>query len=269
VYVATGEGYVQEALRSATRLKAVMPNEKVCLITDVRPPATAVFDEIIETRNCVRGPIDKVLAVEAPFDDVIFVDTDTYAVSDLTGVFDVLKGFDFALLHETRRGWDYELPDVPRAFSEYNTGVVAFRNSPEVKEFFREWRTQFDAMKSILPVPNTDQPSFRRTIFHSKLRIATLPSEYHFLSDSPNYVMWDAKLIHGRRGGAEVDQVVNSLMGCRVYVPHLGVIGAYEGRKGLIKSGAKLLKNVARCFVTPPADLSQRAPAKWWPDTAR
>jgi len=267
VYIATGEGYVAEAVQSAARLKEVMPGETVCLITDVPPKNGSPFDLVIETADCVRGPIDKLLATQAPFEEVMFLDSDTYAVSDFSDAFDILQGFDMALLQEVKRGWHYELPGVPRVFAEFNTGVIVFRNSPEVREFFAEWRRQYEALRDKIPVPNANQPSFRKALFHSSLRVAPLPSEYHFLSDTPNYVMWDAKLIHGRRGGVEVDRMVNRLMGGRAYVPYLGVIGPYLGKMALLKTAAGLLRSIAKCLVSPPADISQRAPLKWWPDT--
>lgn len=264
VYVATGEGYVREAIRSARSLKRVMPEEKVCLITDLRPQESC-FDLVLDAEEPVHAPIDKLQAVRAPFERVMFVDTDTHFVADVSEVFDLCARFDLAVLPDLRRGWNYPLPGVPRTFPEFNTGVMLFTNSPKIHEFFNVWRSEYKSLKPNLPVPKNDQPSFRKTLFHSDLRVAPLPSEYHFLSDCPNSIMWDARLIHGRSDYQTVEREVNRELGSRVYIPGLGVYRGFHGRKSMLSQCFRFLAASLRLIsgngqrVAPPPVMWHKA----------
>lgn len=263
VYVATGEGYVAEATRSAASAKRAMPDVAVCLVTDcdVQSPC---FDVVVRETEVCRAPVDKLLAVRAPFDRCIFLDSDTYLVSDISDIFSVLERFDLALLHETRRGWDYSIEGVPHCFSEYNTGLIAFRRTPAVEDFFRRWRENYELLYSRLPVPNTDQPSFRKTVFETDVRVATLPSEYHFIGDSPNYIMWDAKMIHARGNYEEIARTVNSEMGGRVHIPNVGIFRGFRGRGYILKECARFASRSLSMLFHPPVDVTARIPKKWW-----
>src|SRR5207244_3989252 len=112
-------------------------------------------------------PIDKTLAIEAPYERLVFLDTDTRAFGDLLPLFDLLDRFDLAALQDVNRGWNYTLPDVPLPFTEFNTGVIAFRKGPAVEKFFSEWRANHEQLKASGFV--NDQPAFRRTAYHSPL----------------------------------------------------------------------------------------------------
>ena len=264
VYVATGAAYLPEALQSAATLRRQHPEIPICLITDCPPPELGPFTEIRRPASPVaHKPIDKLLAYEAPYERVIFLDTDTHVVDDLSPVFRVLERFDLALLQDVNRGWNYELPDVPLAFSEFNTGVIAFRRSDAVAQFFRDWRANYLRLRAELNLVN-DQPSFRCTLFHSPLRVAPLPNEFHFLGDFPNSTLWKVRLIHGRGDYARIERQVNEHLGLRAYVPELGVLPAYAGRKRLLTHLIRLLGRAVRLLMAGAQNVTAGHPSKWW-----
>jgi hypothetical protein len=270
VYVATGEGYVREALHSGETLRRHHPEIPIYLLTDCPPKEAGPFTKVLRPRGLIgHSPIDKLLAYEAPHERVVFLDTDTHVLGDLTSIFGVLDTFDIALLQEVSRGWDYELPGVPLAFPEFNTGVVAFRKSEEMKAFFDDWRLNFARFRGNLAnrgASLANQPSLRYTLFHSRMRVATLPSEYHFLGDYPNYIMWKALLLHGRGNYERMARQVNEQMGYRAYVPELGVLTAYRGRKKLLADWWRLSRRVLRLLLSGAEDVVGKHPGKWWLD---
>ena len=264
VYVATGEAYLAEARHSAATLRRHHADVSICLITDCPPVEPGPFTEIRRPAGPVeRKPIDKLLAYEAPYEHVVFLDTDTHVVDDLAPVFRLLERFDLALLQDVNRGWNYELPDVPLAFSEFNTGVIAFRKSDAVAQFFRDWRTNHARLRAELNLIS-DQPSFRRTLFHSPLRVAPLPSEFHFLGDYPNTTLWKVRLIHGRGNYSRVERQVNETLGLRAYVPELGVFPAYQGRRRLIRHLLQFCGRAIRLLACGAESVTAKHPSNWW-----
>ncbi len=262
VYVATGEGYVREAQESVASLKAAMPMAAVCLITDQDIADPRPFDSVVVRRDVKRSPADKMLAVECPYARAVFIDTDTFIAGDLTPLFRVLDRFDLGLLPETKRGWDYELPGIPHAFAEYNSGVIAFRNDVRMKGFFADWGVRYAALLADPGLVN-DQPALREAIWHSDVRVAPLPSEFHFLGNVPNYIMWDARLIHARGDRRKIAEATNRVLGPRAYVPDVGVIPGFHGRRGWLAETLRTCGGMLRLLNRAPTRAAELNPGQW------
>lgn len=264
VYVATGSGYVDEARRSAGSLRQHHPEVPICLITDQKIENPGPFTETRRPLGPVEHkPIDKLLAIEAPYERCIFLDTDTFVLDDLSPVFDVLDQFELAAHQDVNRGWNYTLPDVPLAFSEFNTGVIAFRPGPVVRELFQAWRHHYDALHRDFGFVN-DQPAFRRALYHSAVRVAPLPSEFHFLGNFPNAALWNVRLIHARGDYARIAREANETLGGRAYIPNVGVVPGFAGRKGWLKATCRTFWRMARLLIRPPQDSAAANPRQWW-----
>ena len=264
VYVATGTAYLPEAFKSAESLRRHHPELPICLITDHPPEDRGPFTEIRRPVGRVRhSPIDKVLAYEAPYDQIVFLDTDTFVLDDLNPLFGTLEKFDLALLQDVNRGWNYELPDVPLIFTEFNTGVIAFRKTPRVAEFFETWSSDYDRLRAEMGLVN-DQPAFRRTAFHSDLRISPLPSEFHFLGDFPNCTLWNVRLIHARGDYSRIAAQANEFLGLRAYVPELGVMPAFQGKGRLLRFLARFVARGLALAIRGPESVTAKHPSKWW-----
>lgn len=263
VYVATGSGYLEEARRSAASLRAHHPGFGICLVTDHDVPAAAPFDHVVIRRDVQHKPIDKLLALHCPFERAVFLDTDTLVCGDLSPLFDVLEQFDLAVLQDVNRGWDYELPGVPACFTEFNTGVIAFRHTEAMADFFRQWGENHAALARTGGHVN-DQPAFRQTLYFSPLRVAPLPSEFHFLGNFPNALLWKVRLIHGRGDLDRMAGLIDEQLGNRVYIPHVGVVPGFSGRLGWLRTTLKTSWRMLRLFFRPAADSIDSHPRKWW-----
>lgn len=79
---------------------------------------------------------------------------------------------------------------------EYNTGVVAYGNDDVLREFTRSWDVIYGNLYDGRNSQN--QPSFRKALYESDLRIATLPPEYNLMLRYPGHAIGEVKLFHGR-----------------------------------------------------------------------
>jgi hypothetical protein len=265
IYVATGAAYLAEARQSAESLRRHHPDTPICLVTDQPLATDALFTHVVLRTDVERRPIDKLLALAAPYARCVFLDTDTFVLGNLTPLFELLDSFELAALQDVNRGWDYPLPGVPAAFTEFNTGVLAFRNEPAVHALFKEWRTHYDALLREQKLVN-DQPAFRRAVYQSRLRIAPLPSEFHFLGNFPNAALWKVRLLHARGDYARMAREVNESLGARAYIPNVGVVPGYAGRRQWWQFTWRLFRRMLRLVVRPPTDAAVIHPRKWWLD---
>jgi hypothetical protein len=224
VYVATGERYTKEVLLSVTSLKRVMPDARVCVFTD-RKLASPHFDEQVLLDEPHFSFADKIQMGRSPFERTIFLDTDTYVCDDVRDMFGLLDTHDIAVKHDHFPGWYYTLPGVPHSFVESNTGVIVFRQSERLQQFFRKWREHYFELLRSARI-ETDQPSFRQALFHSDLRCAVLPSEYHFHTGEVGFLFWKVKLLHGWDDLPALARRVNRELGPRVWDPAVGVMAA-------------------------------------------
>lgn len=266
VYVATGKAYLPEARQSAQSLRRHHPDLPICLVTDHPPAEKGPFTEIVRPAGQVRHtPLDKVLAYEAPYEQILFLDTDTHVCGDLTPIFELLERFDVAAVQDVNRGWNYDLPGLPQTFSEFNTGVIAFRKSGKVEGFFRDWAKEYDVLRQSHGLVN-DQPAFRRTLYRSDLRVAPLPNEYHFLGDFPNSTLWKVRLIHARGDAKKIESQVNERLGLRAYVPELGVWNKFCGKKSLLKNLGQFFLRSLKILLCGAEDVTGKHPSRWWKD---
>jgi len=122
----------------------------------------------------------------SPWQHTLFLDTDTYVTTDLGHLFEMLEdGFDL-LAHQLFEGHNYGLEGVPDAFPEFNTGVIGFRNTPDVQRFFEDWNTWYGRY---VPSITCDQRSFRKAVYLSGLRHSVLTPEYNFRPLSTNFAI--------------------------------------------------------------------------------
>jgi hypothetical protein len=243
LYLASGAVCRAEAVLSARSVKAVWPGIALAIVTDA-PVDCGCFDEvrIVATEN------DNLIKVrylaQSPFDRTILLDADTYCLAPFPEVFDLLDRFDLAAAHEagrfaTRRVDGTEVfiraPDIPDCFPELNTGVLAFRRGPNVLKLFERWLALAEEARGA-QIPHTqDQPSFRRALYESDVRVAVLPPEYNFRLICPGFARGLIKLIHGRwkygrlEGTPEevfaaLARTFNANLGPRTFVHAFGMI---------------------------------------------
>jgi hypothetical protein len=157
---------------------------------------------------------------------LLFLDTDTHLVQPLYDVFDLLERFDLAFCHAPwRLSWDKKtkkpwlIDGIPDAFAEPNTGVIGFRNSPEVRQMFTRWLEVFNEHKRRGNVLH-DQPAFRQCLWESKLSSYVMPPEYNCRLVFPTYINGSVKVIHARVPDVDtLAQAINEGAGHKIYDP--------------------------------------------------
>ncbi len=204
LYSCSGEFYVDEAVRSAR--SSLRHNHLphvlfTCPRTDSAPELSLVGFE-----PSGNPYADKIANLRrSPFERTLFLDTDTFVVDEIAHVLDVLDHYDIAVAYAPGyRGLDD--PDVPSAFHEFNTGVLAWRASERTDAFMRSWQETYLAWLEQEPFPGArkatrggraDQPAFRRCAWQHGLRLFVLAPEYNFRLGYPATLVGRVRVIHG------------------------------------------------------------------------
>lgn len=198
LYSANGQGYIAEALQASSITKAYCTNIPITLCADRKlPPGPNAFDRTIirngtETENAQRFLFKIRSILGAKIERTIFLDTDAACVSDRAeSLFRLLNHFDIAVAHARTRTVGQAIREIPRCFPEFNTGVIAFRNTKKVKDVLRRWE---DLYRSRWIDHPHDQGAFRYALYFSGLRIATLPPEYNNRTENKgNCIIWHSR----------------------------------------------------------------------------
>lgn len=200
LYLATGEDYIDEAIRSAKSVKQHNPSVPITLYTSDRVESD-VFDDVRVVQDRVNHKGDSILdSRHFPYDRNLYLDSDTFVCADISGLFELLDKFDVAVAHDVARTADkediYKMNDVqiPEGFTEYNTGVVAFNKCSAVKQLFADWNRIYSQMEYDGHQPN--QPSFRVALFRNEVGVATLPPEYNLFMHTVGFISGEVKICH-------------------------------------------------------------------------
>jgi hypothetical protein len=184
LYIAAGEKYIRAAVRSAESALKSCPGLPLHLFADWQnyqgfdfdqnPYPFTTVDKIPDPHR--RSKVDYL--PRTPFDQTLYLDTDTLLNADIHDMFRLMERFDIALCHAHRRNdptrlgtWRIELP---QAFPQYNGGVILYRKVPKVIQFLEDWGFQFKEAGF-----QQDQMTLRELLWLSDLRMATLPPEYN------------------------------------------------------------------------------------------
>jgi len=204
VYVATGDFFAKEAIESAGQIKKLNSDVKIALFTDKEYGSDNIDHELV-IESPLNSVKDKMMCLhKSPFYYNIFADSDTYFVVDPSRLKSVFDYYDFACAHAPQR-IAYDVESVPEWFPEVNGGLLLYTLSSETKEFFLRWKDLYEADeirfkedKSKWPHGLREQPTLRKALFESKLRIYILPPEYNFRTIFPNFAGSKVKMLHGR-----------------------------------------------------------------------
>lgn len=210
MYCVSGTGcYLDEARRSAESVRRYCPGIPIALFTAGDPAAApGPWDEV---RPCPphrpeRPFLSRLAAFAAtPFTRTLALDTDTLVVAGVSDLFRLLDRFDLAaaqLPYNRRAKPIYKAPDVPDSFTEYNCGVLLFRRTPAVAAFLADWARAYAEDALDRPEGN-DQVYFRRCLYHSDLRVATLQHRYNVRYHWRSSEVFDDVLEHWRRWDRE------------------------------------------------------------------
>lgn len=237
IYIASGDKYIEEACRSVTSLKKWLPEISVTLFADQECSCSSfdnvvIFSELGDWTSDQKSP-KVVYMYESPYDYTLYLDTDTYICDDISDLFTLLEHYDIAAAHSgLRSGKGKKKEGIPDSFPEMNSGVIAFRKSPEVKEVFSKWLELYKIDRAnwkIWYCP--DQPSFRAALYASPVKIATLPPEYNCRFIYPVYVDGKVKILHGHHNDLPaIEAEINQKTKMRCFLIGVGVVGIEDKR---------------------------------------
>jgi hypothetical protein len=214
MYSAFGAKYIAEAVESAR--SSLRRNDVPHLLFATEDPVEAPDGlTVVRFDQVSSAPfVDRIAnRRRSPFERTIYLDSDTYVIDDITDIFTVLDRYEMTASHANYRGLDD--PEVPRAFSEFNCGVVAWRASERTSAFLASWEAQYREWleRDVLPgqmgaadpsrSPIGDQPAFRRCAWEHAMKIYVLPPEYNLRLGYRTTVVDRVHLIHGRFGDYE------------------------------------------------------------------
>jgi len=204
LYIATGSDFVREAVLSNQSFKLHNPSAGSCLMTDedsITADVKQEFDHIIALPNPTFSWLDKIAPlVDSPFEKTLFLDSDTLVLEPLDDVFEALDRFEVGFAHASYRKWDgYEF-GVPDCFAEPNSGVIAYRRSERFSKFVDEWLTIYKKQIETENPYGPDQPTFRKALYESDLRLLVMPPEYNWRTIFAGFVggATRVKILHGR-----------------------------------------------------------------------
>ena len=249
LYIATGQEFVQEAIRSAKTVSKNHENIPIGLITDQHVDHP-VFDDLMMIDSPEYGFEDQILHLkDTPYNLTIYLDSDIYMDGSVRSVFKLLDNFDIGLVHShSREAWPLE--DVPEAFPAYNSGVMAYKCNDAFLKFLSLWEDIYYMQKEA-DEELRNQPSLRKALYKSNVRIATLYPEYNLLFRYPGHAVKKIKVFHGRlqpvdSPGAgqyfdveEAVEVINQTEGHRVFT-QLGGITLHTNKEDSLLHRARL-----------------------------
>jgi len=183
LYIVFGDNFIQEMKFSIESVKKHNPDMHITVFSDRDVECDLIDDVKIMKVQHMRPKIDYINL--APYDQTLFLDTDTIINHSLDDLFGILDKYDIALAHDLarkRKKFFHTIPEygkIPYSFSEVNTGVMAFNKNEKVKNLFELWKANFYKYYSVVP---WDQPSFRISLWQSDISLYVLPVEYNIRS---------------------------------------------------------------------------------------
>lgn len=171
-----------------------------------RESVRAVMPELEQVSSVVQRQhalwyvdwIDGLLAsLDLPFDNFVFFDSDVYACQPFDDIFTILDHYDLASTHAPARqttDMPFEMPD---AFCEFNTGVLAYRSSTTLRLLFEHWR---DVLIDNAAVSgDNDQAALRIALWDMPtVKVWVMPPEYNCRFGFGGFAAGAVKLLHGR-----------------------------------------------------------------------
>lgn len=195
IYCATGDIYIERATISAQSLKKHSPGLKCCIFTD--GIADSIFwDKVIPINKSDtefnQYMLDKLIVLNStPYQNTLYLDSDTYIMDDISEMFQILDRFDMALCHGHDRQKRYLIQNgkipikgkyikainegIPYSFAPLQGGLILYRSNERVHNFMQ---SLFELYKK--KGFYDDQVSLRELLWKSDLRFYILPPEYNF-----------------------------------------------------------------------------------------
>jgi len=251
LYIAAGAPkYIQEAVTSATSLRAVDPSAHITLITDKQFNGT-LFDQVV-----VR-PVDftawkaglaykaKHIYQDSPYERTLFLDTDTYLYESCRALFRLLDHFDICMAAAPADMNEPLVDGKPlTGCLPYNTGVIAFKKNQRNEFLFRTWYETYEMKlrEGNLRQKEGHQPAFMEAWLKSESKVYVLPSIWNARVLTYVFLNGSVKIVHCRE-----DQIQQNYQQLRIKLNEITGIRCWDPRqKKCIYRKPKLFKRIYR-----------------------
>lgn len=175
--------HIKEVIHSAKSVKRLYPSLHITLFTD-KDPNSEYFDKV-ETFPINSKRVKQHFLYRTPYKNTLYLDSDTEIVGPIIELFDLMERFDIAATHDLMRkdkkksGVYSDYADIPDGFPEFAGGVILFKKTDVIRNFFKVWRKNYNKWYSFTK-EERDQPSFRVSLWECfDLHIHTLPPEFN------------------------------------------------------------------------------------------
>jgi hypothetical protein len=208
-----GGRYVREAQRSAGSVERHLKLPRHLFLSGETDEDLSAFTHVhkLPARSTRFWYLDStrffVQAVEAlaSYDELLYLDVDTYICCPCLDLFQVLERFDWAAGQSPQRDAIASTVSAPPAFTTLSIGINVMRNTPRVRAFLRDWLARYEAHAEFYD--ENDQAPLRDTLFvNDSIRWLTLPPEYNLRFDFGAWVVGRVRILHGRIGGISTDR---------------------------------------------------------------
>ena len=203
-YIALGEPYRREARASIASLRRHCPELPVAVLTDEPDSMRDVADVLVE-QPVVSNARGKTAAKPrymtlAPFEQNLFLDTDTRVLEDIRPIFGLLDHYDLAVHFEggpSRHGGGLHYHTL------CNSGVFLFARRPEVADCLARYQNYYDQAYANADERGSehglrDQRFLALAIAESRARPCHLGNFMNFTLWEPNLASSAPAVIHGR-----------------------------------------------------------------------
>lgn len=176
LFIVTGEFYTGCAVVAAHSVAKTNPDIPIAIFTD-QTITDPVFLSVGRIENPhPRSKVDYLNS--SPFEHTLYLDSDVRVVGNLEDLFRLLERFELAAAQvryrfslKRNRVWRHELP---KSFPQLNCGVLLYRNTPGVVEFFTAWSNAFHKEGF-----TKDQVAFRELLWLSSIRFYVFGPEFN------------------------------------------------------------------------------------------
>jgi hypothetical protein len=198
VYLAFGDRYHAEARQSLRSLRRVS-KLPVAVVTD-RPWSEEPQPDRFVIVERVEGFASKPRYVSAtPFEDTLFIDTDTVIAIDPEPLFGMLELYDIGV-----HFGGPQLNEAPylELHTQCSSGVILFRRNERVDDVFRRWNEEFDRARAIHTADDPrglgDQRYLAIAIARSTARPVHLAAYCNFVVFDTTTTLSPPLIYHGR-----------------------------------------------------------------------
>lgn len=206
IYYASGDRYVKESIFSINTLRTYHPNIPIIIYTDNISKYKNKFHHmslypIVKklNRKSYRAKIPAMYESINDANKLLFLDTDTIILDNISGIFNLLDKFDIMAARAPVRFPNSsprarQFKEAPEPYTQFNTGVVAFKSSANTQKLFAAWWEYYRKTEE-----KADQPTFRRAMYESNLLTYVLPEEYNLRAGFYQVISEKIRIVHSRR----------------------------------------------------------------------